>query len=462
MGVYLGNAAFNPTSPYLVARKDFGRERERCGLFVSTSAAAAGVVGVGSSSSSSSVRSRSRSSNSINSTSANVEDAVRQLVDPRMLWRSHSIRVNNSLLSAAGMLILTVHCWLMLADSWRDTGLITDFCCFTSDDANNPMEAGSNDAPLSVSALRLSSSSTRWISTSGGCGGGGWSSDKELAPSSPGRPWGPLHISPPPPADTSGRHSSSSSSFFFSFCPPATTMVSAFFFDTLSGVGVLWGGIRTDFVAGTVRCLLTIRPPLRWEFTWAERWITVVTLDRAEPPSGRERVLRQSGRLPIADVVATGNLDGRTEVGAVTRRPFTWAAAANLAETILPGGRSRLGFTKLLVLLLWLLLVPLELRFRPIRLRSNEDVSMVQPEESGDPLLAATGCRVALRRGILLLDTFVVVVVLLAPGTAMGLVGPCRWAAFVTDGRRWSSGRFLHRCSGSSEFSDVFFFSSRL
>ena len=55
-----------------------------------------------------------------------------------------------------------------------------------------------------------------------------------------------------------------------------------------------------------------------------ERCITVVTLvDRAEPPSGRERVLWQSGRLPIADVDATGNLDGRTEVDAVTRRPYT-------------------------------------------------------------------------------------------------------------------------------------------
>ena len=55
-----------------------------------------------------------------------------------------------------------------------------------------------------------------------------------------------------------------------------------------------------------------------------ERCITVVILvDRAEPPSGRERVLWQSGRLPIADVDATGNLDGRTEVDAVTRRPYT-------------------------------------------------------------------------------------------------------------------------------------------
>ena len=123
MSFYLGNAAFNPTSPNLAARKDFGRERERI-TDCCFSTSAAGVVGVGPSSL---VTSRSRSSNFINSTSANVEDLVRQLADSRMLCRSHSIRVSNSLLSLlsmAGMLILTVHCWLMLADSWTDTGLV--------------------------------------------------------------------------------------------------------------------------------------------------------------------------------------------------------------------------------------------------------------------------------------------------------------------------------------------------
>ena len=71
---------------------------------------------------------------------------------------------------------------------------------------------------------------------------------------------------------------------FFHLFPPSgyyNGSVFAFFFDTFSGVSVWCGGIRTDFVAGMVRCcLLTIRPPFRWEFNWAERWVTVVTLVR--------------------------------------------------------------------------------------------------------------------------------------------------------------------------------------
>lgn len=63
--IYLGSAALNPISPYLVARKDLGRERERCGFSTDSSS---GVVGCW-------LMRMSRSRSSINSTSAATEGA---------------------------------------------------------------------------------------------------------------------------------------------------------------------------------------------------------------------------------------------------------------------------------------------------------------------------------------------------------------------------------------------------